>query len=129
MTNSKFEKAVSFIFLAIPAVVLYLFSIAWIVQILDTEKIRYDHLILSISMMVGSLIFILIGTGNLKKWKYIFVFLSIFISPLILYILEISCIARGTLLGDVIITFGIPAFVVAWIVRNHYQKKYQGRCV
>jgi hypothetical protein len=128
---SKCATVFLFVFIGIPGVFLFLFSLIAIFGYFTVEPIL-KFLIWGVLALPLSLIMILVGARKTGEWKYIFVFLSIFIaagvSAGIAYLLHILKIDLGNIFGDnyilqIILFFGVPAIIISQIIKKHYKKR------
>jgi len=115
-------KGLLFIFCAIPGLFLFLIYSMWIASSIFAPKMGNPPLLLTPVLMATGLVLMLIGTGKLKEFKYIAVFLFIPIS-FIIY----GFLAEWRILGsksiDIALFVGLTLLFVNSLIIMHYQKK------
>lgn len=115
-------KGLLFIFCAIPGLFLFLIYSMWIASSIFAPKMENPPLLLTPVLMATGVVLMLIGTGKLKEFKYIAVFLFIPIS-LILYGLLDEWKILGSKTIDISLFVGLTLFFVNSLIIMHYQKK------
>ena len=120
--KTLFFKGFLFIFCAIPGLFLFLIYSLWLAASIFTPKMENPPLLLTPLLMAIGIVLMLIGTGKLKEFKYITVFLFIPIS-FIIY----GFLAEWRILGnksiDIVLFVGLTLLFVNSLVILHYQKK------
>jgi hypothetical protein len=115
-------KGFLFVFCAIPGLAIVLFFSVWIMGSVFTSKFENPPLLLTPLIMAAGIVLMLIGTGKLKEFKYIAVFLFIPIS-FIIY----GFLAEWRILGsksiDIALFVGLTLLFVNSLIIMHYQKK------
>jgi O-antigen ligase len=117
-----FLKGFLFILCAIPGLAIFLFFSVWIMVSVISSDFENPPLLLTPLIMSAAIVLMLIGTGKLKEFKYIAVFLFIPIS-LILYGLLDEWKILGSKTIDIALFVGLTLFFVNSLIIMHYQKK------
>ena len=115
-------KGLLFIFCAIPGLFLFMIYSIWIAASIFAPKMENPPLLLTTVLMATGVVLRLIGTGKLKEFKYIAVFLFIPIS-LILYGLLAEWKIMGSRSIDIVLFVGLTLLFVNYLIKMHYQKK------
>ncbi|MCU0289505.1 MAG: hypothetical protein MUF15_24300 [Acidobacteria bacterium] len=119
--KSATVKALLFIFLAIPGLLLFLFFSLWIVVSFFSAKNPMPSIPLTIlGLTIGSILLIY-GTGKQREYKYIIVFISIPLSLFIYGILEKFGILKNDPLA-MIVFIGLTLLFVNFLIKYHYRK-------
>lgn len=121
IVKSSIVKALLFIFLAIPGLLLFLFCSFCIVVYLFSAKRTMPSIPLTILGLVIGSILLLYGTGKQRELKYIIVFMSIPLSLFIYGLLEKFGIFKNDPLA-MIVFIGLTLFFVNFLIKYHYRK-------
>jgi peptidoglycan/LPS O-acetylase OafA/YrhL len=124
--KSRLVRAALFLLCAVPGLILLLYSsLALIFIFFDPSVGVYINPFLYAGGVIFGLILILIGVGKWGQWRYSLVFLSIPVSLLLVFSLELWKVSVDELMVGSIV--GIVAFFTLYLVKRSYHKSGQSK--